>query len=100
MRCSACRSAVYRGAVIICILFLVRTAEAGELSPIQQAISKQLSDPNSARFTQLYPSKVAPQVYCGKVTSKNKTGHDTGERLFLYDSPLDNITMLGNPHVF
>jgi hypothetical protein len=100
MRCSAFRSAVYRGAVVICILFLVRTAEAGELSPIQRAISKQLSDPNSAHFTQLYRSKVAPQVYCGKVTSKNKTGHDTGERLFLYDTQFDSLTILENPQVF
>ena len=78
----------------------MKTVQAGELSPIQQAISKQLSDPKSAHFTQLYRSKVAPQVYCGKVTSKNKSGHDTGERLFLYDTQFDNLTILENPQVF
>ena len=100
MAASAFRSAVSGVAVVICILFLVKTDRAGELFPIQQAISKQLADPNSAQFAQLYQSKAAPQVYCGKLTSKNRSGHDTGERLFLYDLQFDNLTVLENPQVF
>ena len=100
MRYSASRSAVSGVAAVICVLFLVKTVQARELSPIEQAISKQLSDPKSAHFTQLYRSKVASKVYCGKVTSKNKSGQDSGERLFLYDSQFDNLTILENPQLF
>ena len=99
MRYLAFRGVVSGLAAVICVLFLVKTVQARELSPIE-AISKLLSEPKSAHFTQLYQSKVAPKVYCGKVTSKNKSGQDTGERLFLYDSQFDHLTMLENPQLF
>jgi hypothetical protein len=87
--------------ILICVLpLLLETAHAESFESIERAISQKLADPKSAEFRQLRRSHVAPQVYCGRVNSKNKSGEYAGERLFLYDSQLDNLTLLENPLLF
>jgi hypothetical protein len=87
--------------ILICVLALPsKTAHAESLAPIEEAVSKKLADPNSAQIRQLRRSDVAPQVYCGRVNSKNRSGAYTGERLFMYDVQFGTLTLLENPQIF
>ena len=87
--------------VALCALLLpMEAVHADDFSQIERAVSKQFPNPESTQFSQLFRSKAAPQIYCGKVTSKNRSGSYTGERLFMYDSQFDNLTVLENPQIF
>jgi hypothetical protein len=89
----------YSVPVLVCLLLLTtNTVNADDISTIKQAVSKKLVDSQSAHFSQIYQSETVPQIYCGKLNSKNRFGDYTGERLFMYDSKFDSLTVLENPY--
>jgi hypothetical protein len=89
----------YSVPVLACLLFsATNTVSADDISTIKQAVSKKLTEPQSAHFGKVYQSKAVPQIYCGRLNSKNGFGDYTGEHLFMYDSKFDNLTILENPY--
>jgi hypothetical protein len=66
---------------------------ADEFAAAKAAMSRKLTDPESARFTDLFKSSGATPVVCGMVNSKNRMGGYAGATGFVY-IPAENLAVL------
>jgi hypothetical protein len=66
---------------------------ADEFAAAKAAMSRKLTDPESARFTDLFKSSGATPVVCGMVNSKNRMGGYGGATGFVYIPP-ENLAVL------
>jgi hypothetical protein len=66
---------------------------ADEFAAAKAAMSRKLTDPESARFTDLFKSNGTTPVMCGMVNSKNRMGGYSGATGFVY-IPSENLAVL------
>lgn len=66
-----------------------------EFAEAKTAMAKKLTDPESARFEDLFKARTSyGEVICGKVNSKNRMGGYVGATGFIFETSIKRATLM------